>query len=363
MTARFGACAPSNIALIKYMGKKEGTGNLPENGSLSMTLSRLCTFAELSIDDQNPAMTWLPEMPRLEMIETHLKGSQLKPSVPTLKEDGITKVLRHLERVRSESREFFPQFGLEAKKNAFGAQLRTANTFPAASGIASSASAFAAITWAMSCATAVDPSQFEKAYADNVEFRRRLARLSRVGSGSSCRSFEGPWVYWKDEETRAVSSPLRDLAHFVLIVSDQQKRVSSSQAHAMIKTSPLWNGRVDRVEQRLQQLENALRASDLRLVAQIAWREAWEMHSLFHTASEPFSYWEPESMAALQFLSPAVQEPHPPIVTLDAGPNVHIIVESRFADEWRSRLKERFPTHTLLEDRPGTGAFGYPLTL
>jgi diphosphomevalonate decarboxylase len=354
---RFGAQAPSNIALIKYMGKKAGSANIPENGSLSMTLNDLCTYAEVEIAPASKGVDsyqWIAELPRLRSIKF-----DLKPSVPSLKGEGLEKVIRHLKRVREEIVSIFEEFGLETRTEPLSFTLRTANTFPQGSGIASSASAFAAITLSAAMACAKDSAKFEKTYETNMSFRRRLARISRAGSGSSCRSFEGPFVEWKDEDTVAVSSPAKELSHFVLVVSETEKRVSSSQAHLRIKTSPLWEGRVARVEERLVSLRQALESGDLRTVSKLAWGEAWEMHSLFHTAEEPFSYWEAQTMEVLQFLTPfmsADATETPPIVTLDAGPNIHIIVESQHADLWRKRIRDRFPGVRLLEDRPGPGA-------
>jgi diphosphomevalonate decarboxylase len=354
---RFGAQAPSNIALIKYMGKKAGSANIPENGSLSMTLNDLCTYAEIELAPSASgadSFQWIAELPRLRSIKF-----DLKPSVPSLKGEGLEKVIRHLKRVREESVGLFKEFGLETRSEPLSFTLRTANTFPQGSGIASSASAFAAITLSAAMACAKDSAKFEKTYESNLGFRRRLSRISRAGSGSSCRSFEGPFVEWKEEDTVAVSSPAKELSHFVLVVSETEKRVSSSQAHLRIKSSPLWEGRVARVEERLISLRKALESGDLREVSKLAWSEAWEMHSLFHTAEEPFSYWEAQTMEALQFLTPymsAQSSETPPIVTLDAGPNIHIIVESKQADLWRKRIRDRFPGVRLLEDRPGPGA-------
>ena len=69
----------------------------------------------------------------------------------------------------------------------------------------------------------------------------------------------------------------------------------------------------------MRNLLSALGEAELSVAARIAWTEAWEMHSLFHTAEPPFSYWLPETMAALRWLEPWVAGPGAPIVTLDAG--------------------------------------------
>lgn len=346
------ARAPSNIALIKYMGKK-AIGNLPENPSLSMTLSKLCTFAEVSVVESSKDIeTWVPEQPALGKYSE----SDLMFQVPVLKPEGIEKVLKHVRLLRAKCPEVFSPFQIKPRAGQFHYQLKTANTFPQASGIASSASAFAAVTLSVAGAMASDFSEFQKVYLENMSFRRALASLSRQGSGSSCRSFEGIFVEWDAEATRTVESKLSELAHFVLLISGASKAVSSSEAHVFVKTSRLWEGRVARVEARLAQLKEALIAGDLGRVALISWGEAWEMHSLFHTATFPFSYWEPGTVEALRFLGPFVNSDNPPIVTLDAGPNPHIIVRASDREEWRARLKERFPRFELLEDRAGMGA-------
>ena len=348
--------APSNIALIKYMGKlttPEAKGlNIPENSSLSMTLHDLCTFAEAVWEPGASAdIAWLPESPRLAALPRHAR-------VPRLDAAGTEKVARHARRVLAAAPEFLARLGVAPRRGvSAGLVLRTANTFPEASGIASSASAFAALTLAVTAAAAEDSAAFARAYeAAGVGARRALAGLARQGSGSACRSFEGPFVEWQQTETRTVPSELPKLAHFVLVVSDGAKQVSSSEAHLKVKTSPLWQGRIERAEAKLVDVRRALAAGDLKSLAWITWREAWEMHSLFHTCEEPFTYWEPTTIQVLKKLAPTLHESHPPIVTLDAGPNIHVIVEADRAAEWKVRFARDFAGLGLLEDRPGAGA-------
>lgn len=343
--------APSNIALIKYMGKKDAANQLPDNGSLSMTLDRLCSFVELSIGaGTSDPVEWLPELP---------EGAPAHARVPELEGPGILKVRRHVERVREAMPSLLEAFGLGASGDGASRQpfvLRTANTFPQASGIASSASSFAALTLAVAFACARDPDGFNKIYLENKSLVRALAALSRYGSGSSCRSFEGPWVEWEGEETHGVTSGLPELRHLVLVVSEKLKRVSSSQAHLAVKTSPLWQGRVERATARRVSLKAALALGELATISRIAWAEAWEMHSLFHTASQPFSYWEGGTMDLLQWLAPAMQGDSPPIVTLDAGPNTHLTCLSEQLEHWKGRIQRDFPGISVLEDQPGVGA-------
>lgn len=353
----FASRAPSNIALIKYMGKTESALNLPENASLSMTLDALSTWVEAT-PSVGSEVRWIPELPRVPEIERVGAGAAF--AAPKLEGKGVERLARHVERARTQAREVFARFGLEFDADAAsrGLELRSANSFPAASGIASSASAFAAITTVAAHSCARDPDAFLRAL-DDVDFRRALARISRQGSGSSCRSFEGPFVYWEGEEARALETGMPALAHFVLLISSEEKKTSSSAAHLQIKSSPLWPARLQHLGERTARMTAALAAGRVSDVARLAWTEAWEMHSLFHTAEPPFSYWQPGTVAALQWLAPFFESNstiEPPIATLDAGPNVHLIVRASDRELWRARISERFPELKVLEDQPGAGA-------
>ena len=353
---RIVARAPSNIALIKYMGKSDSSKNLPDNPSLSMTLNSLCTVADVERIEK-PGDHWLPEVPRFRPGD--LPSDRMWVS-PDLSLSGREKLLKHVERVREAVPAIYEKFGIALDQEAWrgaGLHLRTANTFPASSGIASSASSFAAVTLAVAASFALDEASWSRVWGEQPELKRALAQLSRRGSGSSCRSFEGPWVYWEGESSWIPSGiQLPEMAHFVILISTQPKQVSSSEAHLRIKTSPLWERRVERVRMRSNQLLSAMRTSDLRKLAQLAWTETWEMHSLFHTASEPFTYWEPGTVEALQYFSSWMGQESPPIVTLDAGPNVHVMVDSNDQKIWLYRLQEQFRDFQILEDGQGLGA-------
>ncbi|MGK5082768.1 diphosphomevalonate decarboxylase [Bdellovibrionota bacterium FG-1] len=354
-SATFLARAPSNIALIKYMGKKDATANLPENPSLSVTLNGLCSWVEIQRSASEPGrVRWIAELPH---------AAQGELLVPSLSSEGQQKVIAHVERCISLAPEVFAQHGLSSLPDArsrFCYNVRSANTFPSASGIASSASSFAAFTLASFAACSKDRDAFARAFKTDLAFRRHLARVSRVGSGSSCRSFEGPFVFWEEEHAFAISTRMPELRHFVILVSSEPKAVSSSQAHLQVKTSPLWQGRPERVQKRTDHMKQALEVGDLFSVARLAWSEFWEMHSLFHTAAEPFSYWQAGSIEALHWLSPfVVPKSSSAIVTMDAGPNIHVLVAAEQAEAWRQRLHDRFGVKAILEDRPGSGAVLY----
>lgn len=255
MLQKYLVSAPSNIALIKYMGKDDASLNLPANPSLSMTLNHLCTWVEIEFSPSSLGeMHWLPEMPtfegELKFSEGQNPGSLsvdlgvLPPCVPQLSEAGVNRILKHAHRVRAAVFHVFPNYGLSVAED-LSLKIRTANTFPAASGIASSASSFAAVTLATALASSGDLESFRSVWKDKVtgpKFRQDLAQISRQGSGSSCRSFEGPWVFWEGAHASSVKSSLPELTDLVVLVSSDSKEVSSSQAHAMVLSSPFGKG-------------------------------------------------------------------------------------------------------------------------
>jgi diphosphomevalonate decarboxylase len=351
-SACFRVFAPSNIALAKYMGKDDVSVNQASNPSLSMTLDSLRTWLEV---EKRPSMAGKPHF---ELLHEAPAGLPLQAQAPQLSEKAIARFLAHATRVESRMAGLLAAVGLHAvstQESCF--TFRTANTFPAGSGIASSASSFAALTLGMAWAICADPEEFRKAWeSEDRSLRRALARLSREGSGSSCRSMEGPFVRWEGDRSVAIDSKLEPMADFVLLVSSREKEVSSSQAHIRVKSSPLWDGRTSRVRERVVKLDEALAAGDLSAISKIAWSESWEMHSLFHTSEEPFSYWAPETLAILRWVSPELKKGRPWIVTLDAGPNVHILCPQAQVAELRQALASAFPALSVLEDSQGSGA-------
>jgi len=299
-------------------------------------------------------VAWAPELPLL------WSGyADLKLRIPSLDDEGIDRFLRHFKWAHDATPAILSKYGVPVAAHPLKARsylIRSGNTFPASAGIASSAASFAALTLATAMTRAGDQAAFDRAWDSETGLRRELAGLSRQGSGSSCRSFEGPWAGWEREHAFKLDASTPKLAHFVLLVSDAAKKVSSSAAHQLVKGSPLWAGRVERAGARFEQARKALVEGDLARLARIAWGETWEMHSLFHTAPEPFSYWQPRTIEILQWLSAFVNEPEPPVVSMDAGPNVHLIVAATRADFWRDLLIERHGRDSVLEDEPGGGA-------
>jgi diphosphomevalonate decarboxylase len=350
--------APSNIALIKYMGKTDSTLNLPENSSLSMTLDSLSTYMSAKVVDGAGDL-------RVKTgFDEQIGGvSSSHLQVPELKGAGLEKMSRHWKRVNDAASNLLGEVGFRARPDGpSSVMLQTANTFPMGSGIASSASSFAALTLVglIANTSEAEREKLRMLWRENTpevtRLKRQCAKISRQGSGSSCRSFEGPWVEWSEESASAFATKMPEMAHFVVVISRTEKLVSSSQAHLKVKTSSQWPGRVERVTRRFAQMKKSMEEGRVAEVARFSWNEMWEMHNLFHTASEPFTYWQPGTLNALHSFSDDMKSDSPPIVTLDAGPNVHVLVPQTEGGRWKEILSQRFGAENILSDHQGKGA-------
>ncbi len=295
------ASAPSNIALIKYMGKSDTSVNKPTNSSLSYTLGHLRSYVEIEKTDDT-CDSWKP------LTKTFSKGGfQVE-----LSEEGQKRYLNHLSAIKKE-------FSYVGNFN-----VRSTNGFPSDCGLASSASSFAALTLA-ACQALGEETGKELSLLEMIE-------LSRRGSGSSCRSFMesrniNSWVEWGQEGVKEISKiPYNHLLHLCVVVSKEKKEVSSSAAHVKILESALFSGRVTRAEDRLRELKEALIKKDWRRAYEVTWSEFWDMHSLFETSCPPFGYMSSGSLEVLETVREQWNQfSDGPIVTMDAGANVHLL--------------------------------------
>lgn len=306
--------APSNIALIKYMGKIEGTGNKPTNASLSYTLENLKTFVRLTELDGDLDQ-WKPLVREdLEKIDLSEKGQQ--------------RFIKHLQNL----------------KEKWGVQksflVESANNFPSDCGLASSASSFAALTLAAA-------EMFQKLNPQPWGADKKvLSELSRQGSGSSCRSLFSPWALWKEEYAQPMNLPVQNLHHIVVVVEASKKEVSSSEAHKLVTTSPRFHGRPERAELRLVDLSQALQFNDWHMARQIVWDEFIDMHRLFETSQPAFSYMTEASRTVLEDCQKFWNKwQDGPLVTMDAGANVHMLFrndQKKIFEEYREHFEKNF---------------------
>ncbi|WP_028388918.1 diphosphomevalonate/mevalonate 3,5-bisphosphate decarboxylase family protein [Legionella fairfieldensis] len=285
--------APANIALIKYMGKKDTESNLPANPSLSYTLDNLVSSVVLE-SYMGKKDLWEPlEIPGAATFELSSSGQQ--------------RFLRHLTRIK----DYFRYTGSFI--------VRSTNNFPHSSGLASSASSFAALTKCASLAI----SELTSQPLPSIE---EQAKLSMRGSGSSCRSFFSPWALWQEDKVESIPLAYTQLYHQVIVISHTEKQVSSSEAHQRVKTSNQYAARAHRATENLKVLLDAFRTKDWASAYQICWREFHDMHNLFNSSVPPFHYMTEKSKEVLNTLKDLWHRAGDgPIVTMDAGPNIHLL--------------------------------------
>lgn len=282
--------APSNIALIKYMGKVDSSNNVPTNSSLSYTLPHLLSFVRMTlVEGPGQQDQWRP------LVESGILSLNLN-------EKAQMKYLNFLNVLKQ-------QFSISGSF-----LIESGNNFPSDCGIASSASSFAALTLAA--------AHFSEKKFSNTE----LAQESRRGSGSSCRSFFSPWSLWSKESVQELSFPQKELLHLLVVVDDGKKAVSSSEAHKRVVTSAYFSGRAERAEQRLQDLMAALSEDNWEKAYRTSWDEFEDMHQLFETSADSFKYKVSDSEKVLNDCKLVWNyKKDGPIVTMDAGANVHLL--------------------------------------
>ncbi len=303
--------SPSNIALIKYMGKKNHELNVPSNSSLSWTIDHLRTYVEVKALSNKETDRWAP-------LESQQDIS--------LSESSVARYLNFWKKLKSK-------LGVEGNF-----LVSSGNNFPFGCGLASSASSFSALTLAaheLSCKQGQKPLN-----------EHQLALLSAQGSGSSCRSLLEGWVKWSEQGVQQVSFPFDNLIHKVIVVESGEKKISSSQAHKMISSSLLNVQRQARANQRLEDLCQVLQKGDWKRAYEICWSEFWDMHALFETSEPSFGYMTALTMKALNSLRLFWQNNGDgPLITMDAGPNVHMLFredQNKLCDDILANCLEGF---------------------
>lgn len=320
------AFSPSNLALIKYMGKQSNPENklelknLPLNPSLSYTLNHFITWVEIE-ESQSSLDQWLPfDPPPFYFKDQHIcdrKGNKLyfasqdfnlKTHLPQKDQDKFLDFFQVLKKIFSISGFY---------------TIRSANNFPLSAGVASSASSFSALTLATYHLAQACSSQknFIKSLTSSC-----LSQISRLGSGSSCRSFFSPWAFWQDQGAHFYDCFFQDLIHQLIVVEREEKKTSSREAHRLILTSPFFKDRAKRAQERYQQLNKHLKSKNWKQCFEICSTEFKDMHHLFETSQPSFLYKTSQSEEVLNKVDQFWQKNQDgPLVTMDAGANVHLL--------------------------------------
>jgi diphosphomevalonate decarboxylase len=329
--------APSNIALIKYWGKKKSGIQLPANPSISFTLSNCATTTSLHFDGDAP-----------HKIEVYLDG--------VLKPDFAPKIQQFIERISN----FYPFIKNGALK------INTSNSFPHSSGIASSASGMAALSLCV-----LDIAK-KKDLIDYDIFFKQASILARLGSGSASRSIYGPLAVWGENQSVTEDSDefalpfldahpiFLDFCDTILIVHRGQKTVSSTVGHSLLDNHPFAEARYYQAHQNLDLILKALKNGDLDAFISIVESEALTLHSLMMSSQPYFILMKPETLQIIEKIWKYRNEFNKKwCFTLDAGANVHFLYPNSDFEEAQQFISNELTSHCedgyFINDQVGFG--------
>lgn len=315
------AVCPSNIALIKYWGKREV--QLPMNPSLSFTLTESHTRTDLKFK---------PKSDNDIQLKVFFDGDR--------KPDFEPKIHSFFERI-----EVFLPFLKD-----FEFEIHTQNTFPHSSGIASSASGMGALALCL--------TEIENILGANLSESERLKKasfLARLGSGSACRSiYQGITVWGKTDliegssDLFALSYPyeihetFHNFRDTVVLIEEGQKQVSSTVGHDLMKNHPYAERRFVSAIENLEKLIEVLKTGDLETFGTIVEHEALSLHAMMMTSQPYFILMKPETLKLIETLWNFRKDSLVPLFfTLDAGANVHLL----YPEAYDSRVEEFLNTN------------------
>ncbi|MFR0575578.1 diphosphomevalonate decarboxylase [Limosilactobacillus reuteri subsp. suis] len=314
------AKAHTNIALVKYWGKKDQELIIPQTDSLSLTLNEFYTTTTVNFDN-------------------HLTSDLVAVDQQTLSKQASKKVVHVLDIVRQLS-------GIKSF-----ARVDSINHVPTAAGLASSASAFAALAGAASTAAGLNLSS------------RDLSRLARRGSGSATRSIYGGLVEWQKgtDNDSSFAQPVLENVDFpiemlAVLVDTKKKKVSSrSGMQSSVETSPYYDAWRQVVANDMVAIKKAIKAKDIDQIGHIAEENALRMHALTFSADPGFTYFNGETLTIIKAVEDLRNQGVNCYYTMDAGPNVKVIYDRENRSKIVEKLSNIVGPEQLMVSQPGPG--------
>ena len=289
--------SPSNIAFVKYWGKKDLAENIPMNPSISMTLDH-SVFTKTTV----------------EFLAFYSDDIFILDGKPH-KENKLFRVSNFLDIFR------------KAGKTKLKAKVVSENSFPTGSGMASSASGFAALACAASQALKLDLD------------KKNLSLLARQASGSAARSIFGGFVYWEDEYAHQLLAQdyWPDLCDVIVVLSEDEKQISSREAMILTaEKSNKFNDRQNQINKTLDQCKKALESKDFEDLGKIIMAESDNMHECINEIG--IEYLTPQSYEIKNIINALNKDKIIAAYTFDAGPNAHIITHKKHVDQIKNSV-------------------------
>ncbi|PCJ64174.1 MAG: diphosphomevalonate decarboxylase [Bacteroidetes bacterium] len=330
--------SPSNIALVKYWGKRPDGIQIPSNASISFTLNNCATNTTLTFTEQD----------NLE-IEVSLEGKDEPEFIP--------KIEQFLKRVSH----IFP-FVIKGRYS-----IDTSNSFPHSSGIASSASGMSAL------ALCICDIAKEKGLLSEEVFLQTASELARLGSGSASRSVYGPMGVWGEHsdfegssdnyavEYSEIHKVFTDYCDTILLVHKGQKTVSSTVGHDLINGHPFAEARFVQAKENMTELRKILQSGNLDAFIALVESEALTLHSLMMSSNPYFILMKSETLKVIEAIwAKRKKDGVKWCFTLDAGANVHFLypqADKEAAIQFIEReLKQYCENGAFIHDEVGMGA-------
>lgn len=329
--------APSNIAFVKYWGKV-GRQH-PINPSVSMTLKNCFTACHV---------TYRHGVEQTKVESFCFAGEENKKF-----QSRIEEYLYDI----SDVAPFVKNLSLS---------IETDNTFPHSAGIASSASAFAAIGYSL--------AHIERnlGYKNDGDLEERASKLARLGSGSAGRSIIGPYCVWGeyapeksvDDYAVGLTNVHQTFHHIndtILLIDAGEKKVSSSAGHKLMDNHPYRQARIDQAKDHTLRLVTAMREGDWQVFGEILENEALALHGLMMTSSPSFILLASKSLEAIERIRNYRDATNSPVYfTIDAGPNIHVIYPKTHAIDVEKFIKSELANlchnQKYILDEIGVGA-------
>ncbi|HUY00717.1 MAG TPA: diphosphomevalonate decarboxylase [Candidatus Deferrimicrobium sp.] len=315
------AIACSNIALVKYWGKRDELLKLPQNNSISITLNNLQTKTTVDFDNRYEEDIYI------------INGKKVEQQSEIKRLNTYINLLRQQKGVKTP------------------VKMQTESNFPTAAGLASSASGFAALTVAGSKALELTLSDTE------------LSILARRGSGSACRSIFGGFVEWKKGQksdgsdsyaVQIASSHHWDIQLLVIITELSKKSISSTKGmQSTVKTSPFYQGWLDSIEFDLEKVRTGILNKDFKLVGESSEHNCLKMHSLMMTSSPSMIYWNETTLKLLKNIQTWRAEGLNCYFTIDAGPNIIILCLKSDVDAIKDHIQNINNIKNIIQCSPG----------
>ncbi len=332
--------APSNIAFVKYWGKRDR--QIPTNPSLSMTLKNC--YSQMKVEfNFDPSQKM--------QVEVLFEGKS--------NDKFQSRIAKYLESICLEL-PFVSHLSLK---------IDSMNSFPHSAGIASSASSMAALALTL---CSIEEHIYGKK-SEREEFFQRASYLARLASGSACRSLYPNYALWGQSlhfqdgcneyaigDIGEISKEFKEVCDAILLVDSSVKDVSSSAGHQLMNDHPMAQNKYLLSDANTLSVLKALREGDWALFGEVLESEALSLHAMMMTSNPSFILLKPNSLAIIEKVKRyRLEKDLPLFFTIDAGPNIHLIypktIQVDVEEFIENQLKDLLEEGKWIQDMIGSG--------